>query len=184
MDKIRIKCPVCGAVLEVEDNPAYAEKFVVCPNCREKRKFKEYKRIVPKQEPVDDDTTMDPRKDKVPGFLLDKKTGISYELSEGDHMVGRKPVKTPPKADIAIVTADLGMSRAHMRIKVCLARDGCYHIYVSNAENKNPTYLNGELLKEGEIVGLSHGDIIKLCDTELQYVGTAVDDTTDLDYRK
>ncbi|MBQ1648085.1 MAG: FHA domain-containing protein [Bacteroidales bacterium] len=184
MDKIRIKCPVCGVVLEVDDNPAYADKFVVCPNCREKRKFAEFKRYVPSQAPADDETEADPSAETVPGFLLDRKTGMRYELSDGWHTVGRKPVKTPPKADIAIVTDDMGVSRVHMKVKVALARDGRHHVYVTNAENKNPTYINGEPLKKGDIIGLRNGDIVRLSDTELQYVGTVIDDKTELEYKK
>ena len=184
MDKIRIKCPVCGVVLEVDDNPAYADKYVVCPNCREKRKFAEFKRYVPSQAPADDETEADPSAETVPGFLLDRKTGMRYELLDGWHTVGRKPVKTPPKADIAIVTDDMGVSRVHMKVKVALARDGRHHVYVTNAENKNPTYINGEPLKKGDIIGLRNGDIVRLSDTELQYVGTVIDDKTELEYKK
>lgn len=191
MEKIRIKCPVCGAVLEVIDNPANAEKNVVCPNCKEKRKYKEFMRVVPKAAPMDDSTDLELPKssdateltgksENTPGYLLDKKTGLRYELREGHFTVGRKPATNPPKADIPIVTNDMGMSRVHMTMKVTLARDGRYHVYVANAENKNATLVNGVLLKDGDMVGLKDKDIVRLCDTELQYFGAVVDDRTEL----
>lgn len=190
MEKIRIKCPVCGAILEVLNNPAYAEKNVVCPNCKEKRKFKEFKKVVPKAPVQVDDTTeinlnsgatgSTKKKQEDPGYLMDKKTMKRYDLKEGKFTIGRKPSKSAPKADIPIETEDQGMSRVHMNVRVTLARDGYYHVYVSNAANKNPSYVNGVQLQDGDEVGLKHGDILKLCDSEFVYVGMVVDDKTEL----
>lgn len=183
MNTIRIKCPVCGAVLVAKDDPNNAGKYVSCPNCHEKRKFMEFKKIPLNSKYQDDETDvteLNSKKDTTPGRLLDRKTGMSYALSEGKHIVGRKPLKSAPKADIPIVTNDLGMSRAHVKLKIALARDGRYHVYVSNAENLNPTYINGELLKEGDEVGIKHGDILKLCETELVFIGSTIEEETEL----
>ena len=177
MDKIKIKCPSCGALLLTLDNPANKEKIVTCPNCKTKNKFKDFVKEVPLKTYVDD-TELHPKIDDFPGRFVDKKTGISYYLSEGQLVVGRKPVKSAPKADIPILTDDMGMSRLHLKVKVILARDGHYRVYVSNAQNLNPTYINGELLKEDNVIGLKHGDIIKLSETELVYLGTPDNDIT------
>jgi uncharacterized Zn finger protein (UPF0148 family) len=192
MESIRIKCPVCGVVLSAKDDPKNAGKYVTCPNCHEKRKFSEFKRVVPRiptdvdestergnKELPDEKTELTSPKDASPGYLFDRKTGMYYALSKGVSIVGRKPLKSAPKADIPIVTTDQGMSRAHMKVKVTLAVDGCYHVYVSNAENMNPTYINGELLADEDWVGIRHRDIIKLCDTELVYMGNPLDDETE-----
>lgn len=179
--KIRIKCPVCGAILEVVDNPANYEKNVTCPNCKQKNKFKAFKRIIPAETPAGgDETQIEFHRDTTPGYLLDKTTGRRYALNVGRQLVGRKPQKTPPKADIPIETKDPGMSREHLYLDVMKGRDGHYHIYASNAKNLNPTYINDAILKDGDKVGIKHGDILRLCDTPLQYVGNVIDDETTL----
>ena len=43
MNTIRIKCPVCGAILNAKDDPSNVKKSVTCPNCKERRKFTEFK---------------------------------------------------------------------------------------------------------------------------------------------
>lgn len=183
MNKIRIKCPVCGAILEAVDDPANAEKNVKCPNCLQRNRFKVFKRIVPAQAPIaseDDDTQIASMRKESAGYLLDRLTARRYPLKEGKQLVGRKPHKSPPRADIAIETTDQGMSREHLYIEVMAGRDGRYHVYVSNAKNQNPTEINGTRLADGDKVGIRHGDIIKLCDTQLIYVGTPVDDETEI----
>lgn len=183
MEKIRIKCPVCGAILEAIDDPANAEKNVKCPNCNQRSKFKDCKRIVPTPVPVsseNDDTQIGLKRDDSAGYLLDRATYRRYPLREGKQLVGRKPHKNPPKADIPIETADQGMSRAHLYIEVMSGRDGRYHVYVSNAKNQNPTEINGVKLADGDKVGIRHGDVIKMCDTQLVYVGTPINDETEI----
>ena len=119
------------------------------------------------------------RKESV-GYLLDRATYRRYPLREGKQLVGRKPHKNPPKADVPIETTDQGMSREHLYIEVMAGRDGRYHVYVSNAKNQNPTEINGIKLADGDKVGIRHGDVIKLCDTQLVYVGTPINDETEI----
>ena len=138
MERIQIKCPVCGVVLAAKDNPDNANKFVTCPNCHERRRFFEFNKIAPIIEAIpsnlfgdkklDDNTELTIKKDVSPGCLFDILTGISYPLHEGQALVGRKPQSSPPKADIPIVTTDRGMSRSHMIVRVTLAQDGRYHV--------------------------------------------------------
>ena len=183
MDKIRIKCPVCGAILEALDDPANVEKNVKCPNCNQRNKFKDFKRIVPAPTPIaseNDETQIATKRNDSVGYLLDRATYRRYPLREGKQLVGRKPHKNPPKADIPIETTDQGMSREHLYIEVMAGRDGRNHVYVSNAKNQNPTEINGVKLADGDKVGIRHGDVIKLCDTQLVYVGTPIDDATEI----
>lgn len=194
MNTIRIKCPVCGAILNAKDDPSNVKKSVTCPNCKERRKFTEFKVIVPVapaaaeagQEPVADETQVCIRRrpESSPGYLLDKATGLSYPIPAGEHFVGRKTSKSPSKADIAIETTDRGMSRLHLKVLCSLAQDGRYHVSVSNAENKNPTLVNGETLVDGDVVGIKHGDILTLCETRLEFVGNPVEDRTELNVNK
>ena len=183
MDKVRIKCPVCGAILEAVDDPSNAEKNVKCPNCQQRNKFKDFKRIVQAPVPVpseNDETQIASMRNDSVGYLLDRVTSRRYPLREGKQLVGRKPHKTPPKADIPIETTDQGMSREHLYIEVMAGRDGRHHIYVSNAKNQNPTEINGNKLADGDKVGIRHGDVLKLCDTQLIYVSTPVNDETEI----
>ncbi len=184
METIRIKCPVCGAILEAVDNPANAEKSVKCPNCQQRNKFKDFKRILPTvSAPVaseNDETQISCMRKESIGYLLDKATGRRYPLREGKQLVGRKPYKSPPKADIPIETTDQGMSREHLYIDVMAGRDGRFHVYASNAKNQNPTEINGIQLMDGDKVGIRHGDVIKLCDTKLVFVSTPVNDETEI----
>ena len=194
MNTIRIKCPVCGAILNAKDDPSNVRKSVTCPNCRERRKFTEFKVIVPVdpspvdagQEPVADETqvVLRRRPESSPGYLLDKATGQCYPIPAGEHFIGRKTSKSPSKADIAIETTDRGMSRLHLKILCSLAQDGRYHVSVANAENKNPTLVNGERLIDGDVVGIKHGDVLTLCETRLEFVGNPVEDRTELNVNK
>ena len=183
MERIRIKCPVCGAVLEAFDDPANAGKNVRCPNCLQRNKFIDFKKIVPLPSPVtpeNDETQIAQVKNDLVGYLMDRATYRRYPLSEGKQIVGRKPHRSHPKADIPIETTDQGMSREHLCIEVMAGRDGRYHVYVSNAKNQNPTEINGVKLEDGDKVGIKHGDVIKLCETQLVYVSTPVNDETEI----
>lgn len=180
MEKIRIKCPECGAVLEAMDDPANAEKNVKCPNCQQRNKFKDFKRLVAAS-PIpsaDDETHISEKRKESAGYLMDRATSRRYLLREGNQLVGRKPHKSAPKADVPIETTDQGMSREHLFIDVMAGRDGRNHVYVSNAKNLNPTEINGVALPDGDKIAIRHGDIVKLCDTELVYVGTPINDET------
>ena len=73
----------------------------------------------------------------------------------------------------------------HLEIDIIsLAQDGRYHVSVSNADNKNPTLVNGERLADGDVVGIKHGDILTLCETRLEFVGNPVEDRTELNVNK
>lgn len=178
MEIIRIKCPFCGAILETQDNPANYEKTITCPNCKTKNVFKDFKRVVPKI--VNDETKIGFTREEEPGSLLDLQTLHQYPLKEGRNLIGRKTVKTPPKADIPIETTDNGMSREHLFIDVMRGRDGHFHAYASNAKNQNSTLVNGVELEDGDKLGLKNNDVLQLCDTKLRYLSYAFDDRTKL----
>ena len=181
MEKIRIKCPSCGAILEVADNPANVNKFATCPNCKQRNRFVDFLRIMPKTTPVatqSDETYMTTSTKGSVGYLIDKITGIKYTLKLGLQLIGRKTSKIPQAADIMIETTDRGMSREHLYIDVVRGTDGHFHVYAFNAKNQNATEINGTILADGDKVGLKNGDILRLCSTPLQYVGYLSDDET------
>lgn len=179
MDGLRIKCPNCGITLGMKAAPQDIDKMITCPNCKVKNKFRDYRPVVAK--PVSDDTPIGGPvvKDAV-GGLLDMTTGKSYSLHEGINLIGRMTYKSPPKADVPIVTEDMGLSRAHLYIQVLKGCDGHYHHYAYNASNANPTFLNDVLLEEGDKVGLKSGDKIQSSETVLRFEGSIIDDNTPL----
>lgn len=189
---IHIKCPVCGKVIPVIDDPSNVKKVLTCPNCHEKVKFVDCKVVSPadaaapeapspspahpQQTAKSTDATrieIPPKREAKSGYFEDRMTGMRYDLPAGKHVLGRNA--STSKADIPIETADRYMSRAHIRVDVSLGEDGLYHVYVSNAENTNPTLINGVTLQAGEVVGLKSGDVLKLGDTELKYVDPSAD---------
>lgn len=204
MNIIQIQCPTCGAVLKVYDDPANINRSVKCPNCKERNQFTAFKRVAPakevppappsggkkpEQEPVEVEKTQIKTKKKPnvdPGFFEDKATGMRYDIPDGSSTVGRKTTKTPSKADIPILTSDQFMSRVHMKVQAAIGKDGLYHVYVSNAENKNPTYINGKELKGDDVLGIRHGDNLQLGDTVLVYSSSSTDQTdkTELHIKK
>ena len=204
MNIIRIKCPICGAELDVYDDPANVKKSVKCPNCNVKNPFKDFKRVVhakevpptppsgnqkPQQEPDEAEKTQIKTKKKPnvdPGFFKDEATGMRYDIPDGSSTLGRKTTKTPSKADVPISTSDNYMSRIHMKVQATIGKDGLYHVYVSNADNKNPTFINGKELKGDDVLGLKHGDNLQLGDTVLVYSSSSSDETdkTELHFKK
>lgn len=182
MEKIRIKCPICGAILEVVDNPANYEKNVVCPNCKSKNKWKEFKRVVYKPAaptPEEDSTHIELKTKDAIGYLLELSSSRQYSLKEGKNLIGRRTYKSQSPADIPIETTDMGMSRRHMYIDVMRGRDGYYHAYAYNANNQNDTLINGVRLEDDDKIGLKHGDIITLCETRIKYVRNTVSENSE-----
>lgn len=178
MEGIKIKCPNCGVLLGVKEAPKDPDKVVTCPNCKEKNKFRDFRQV--ESRPVQDETEIATGTKDSLSQLVDTKTRRRYPLHEGVNLIGRMTYKSPPKADVPIVTEDLGLSRAHLYIQVMRGRDGLYHYYAYNASNANPTYLNDALLEEGDKVGLKTGDKIKSSETVLRFEGKVINDETEI----
>lgn len=182
--KIKIKCPECGAVLNIEDSPDNSGKKVKCPVCKTVNIYGNFKRVgtpVDGSKAKDEDcsTSIAVNRQSVVMKLVDQDTGIQYRLHEGVNKVGRMTVTTPPKADIAITRGegceDMGFSREHMIIDVKSMKDGLMHAFISNDRNKNRTYVNGEELADGNALGLNNGDLIKSSATVLRFVAESSD---------
>ena len=167
METIKIKCPNCGAVLGATNDPANENKVVVCPNCKERNRFVDFKRVVPRE--VEDETIAISSSSDSIGFLVDEKTCLKYPLKEGRSLIGRMTYQHPPKADIPIHTKDLGFSRAQLYVEVIKGCDGRYHAYISNASHSNPTFINDVRLEDGDSIGLNPHDRICSSETVLLY---------------
>ena len=77
MEKLIIKCPACGQVMSIDDNPAFVGRVVTCPVCKTKRKFEEYKRSEPSVmvQTVSDETVVVNDINNHTGALLDLSSG-------------------------------------------------------------------------------------------------------------
>ena len=161
---IDIKCPNCGKVLRLKNQPGIERMFVPCPACGIRTPFSACERVVKSRA---DKATQLPsflKADKV--FLVDCATGASYELPLGCNSIGRAHATS--SADVQISTTDRGMSRVHSVINVVKTNSGNMRCVISNANNKNATYVNGEKLEDGDEIVLHDGDIVKMSVSELK----------------
>lgn len=197
MNAIKIKCPTCGKVLALQDKPGINSKEFTCPACKEKHIVGNCQRVIVKPKPTiaseetqygstpnyatgGEETQYSPavshakgkeETDIIPtpiaklGYIVDN-LGKQYSLSLGINTVGRKANSS--SATIQIDVNDRYMSRNHAIIEVRNAGGQIIHI-LKNGANKNPSYLNDQLLADGDQMILNNGDRIKLGMTTLTF---------------
>lgn len=161
---IYIKCPKCGKVLGLKNQPGIERLFVPCPACGTRSPFASCERVVKKQVDKATELPSSLKADKV--FLVDSATGSSYELPLGSNSVGRAHATSTAK--VQITTTDRGMSRVHSVINVVKTSSGNLRCFISNANNKNATYVNGEKLEDGDEIVLHDGDVLKMSVSEFK----------------
>lgn len=194
MDEIiKIKCPHCGAVLAIKNQPGIENMSATCPNCKTRSKFVEFKRVVAKPKPVfdaGDETDYRANNDKTsfpPGasseetaFRTDSEetyvsqtghlrvlgTGQILKLELGENTIGRKA--TTSTAKLQIDTPNRKVSRNHSLIEVKLVNGKTKH-YFSNTENKNQTLINGSVVEDGDKIILNDGDQIQMSEVALKF---------------
>lgn len=169
MEKIKVKCPFCGKILIVADDPANMGKKLRCPVCKESSVYEDFKRVAGPE--VSDATQVIFVSESTPvTFILkDKTTGYKYSLNLGRNLIGRMTYKSKPKADVPIKTKDMGFSREHLFIEIVKGCDGVFHCYAVNASNKNDTFINGEKLHDSDKMAIKDGDQIKSSLTTLVF---------------
>ncbi len=176
---IRIKCPQCGTVLRAKKIEGIESKNIPCQKCKSIRRFTEYeileeKKIVKVASPVkkeDDGETkfrdgFKPKYTDIISKLTIEGSTTEYTLKTGNNIIGRK-AKTS-NANIQIETADMTMSRAHALIEMVMIGGECKH-YLSNANNKNATYVNGELVEDDDKIILKDNAKIKMGNVTLKF---------------
>lgn len=180
--EIKIKCPSCGKILRLADNPNINNAVFTCPVCKEKHKVGNCQRITnaPVQNIASEETqysfqsmsaggvdeTMiagSTTKVLTPGRLVDN-FGRSYTLNLGVSTIGRKAVTSIALRQID--TDDRTMSRNHAIIEVKASGGQLIHI-IRNSANKNPSYLNGKIIEANDQLILNDGDRLKFGSTEL-----------------
>ncbi len=188
MQTKRIVCPNCRAVLDVKNSKNEEVKQITCPSCKTLLQVK----FDPQQEPIEaltyiapsssqsalDGATQlagagyavtqlgtSPTKPHVIARLLFE--GASYELEEGQNIIGRKG--TTSKATVQIATEDRFMSRQHCCIMVKTLPDGAKKAVLSNYQNKNLTSIDGQEIATGDEIRLTDGNRITMGHTTVTF---------------
>lgn len=187
MEIKRVQCPQCNTVYDIKNSKGETEKIFACQKCQKMLRVRFSNPVVNNDEPVDAipvDHNVQGRTilaGQQPGItyntvLLNKKVvkrGIlcvgdkEYELSEGKNTVGRKSADST--ASLQLDVNDLYMSRRHAIIRCVNAGKPIYKAIISNDQNKNITYINGNPIKKDEEITLTNGCEIKMGDTVVVY---------------
>ena len=175
---IHIKCPLCGAVLSLIDEPGLNEKNMTCPVCKQRSQIKDCKRLpIKQQEQTELPTELpdmkrgneDPQTTVNMGnFTLAKlkvmPNGPHYLLHTGRNVIGRKH-DIGEHADFEIQTNSKRMSRQHLVVEVKKVPGKGFVNYVSLCGQKaNATFVGNNRLEVGDCLVLNDGDIIQLPD--------------------
>ena len=178
---IQIKCPFCGALLKVKQQPGLDKASITCPVCKRKSAFNDYRKVAA-HESEDTDylnggghggehTEINEGGNGWIGCLVEKSVK-RWSLHVGVNTVGRKTVSTPPQADIPITdcTGQRLMSRKHARIEVVRLPGGGYKHVLSNWLNKNPTTVDGGTMEADDRIVLHDGMAIRFADIEVKFI--------------
>ena len=173
-----ITCPQCKAQLKVNfslkqqyaSSPLVGETQYVNPNAGEtqyvNRDNGETRYIGQTSSENPDETILSGKKAvSIPGYL--SFGGQKYPLELGNNVIGRKA--STSQATVQIATDDRYMSRQHLHINVIKVSAEKVRVIVSNEHNKNATYINGQLLNEGDQLILTDGSTIKMGNTIVVY---------------
>lgn len=186
-DLIKIKCPRCGSVLQVKNQPGLETKSITCPVCHTKSSYVEFKYVgynqpeeteyPGQQKSSESGTQYDSGKNLVIGRLVAVSAGCTYQLRPGRNVVGRKAQAST--ADFQIPMGDKKrMSREHLIIEV--TNDpvkGYVHCVKLYKEKVNPTFIGNERLEYGDCLILKKGDLIRMPDVDVRFELVDSDDT-------
>lgn len=170
-DIIKIKCPYCGSVLSVKNQAGIESKSVTCPICKQKSPFKDFKKVVDKNNDESTQYGIDfgPGLNYTLGKLKVMPSGPSYQLEPGKNVIGRRATKS--SADFQIpVEGSKRLSREHLVIEIKKVQGKGFVHYASLCKEKaNRTFIGSEQLEYGDCVVLNNGDIIKLPDVNIKF---------------
>ncbi|MBO7068610.1 MAG: FHA domain-containing protein [Bacteroidaceae bacterium] len=181
-DILKIKCPGCGTILQIKNQPDIEDKSVTCPTCKLKSKIGACERIDDqkdddrtqynhKQESSSEDTILGLDSVIAIGRLINTQTGSTHPLRLGRNTIGRKISDPLPTVTIAIeeTKTQRTMSREHAIIEVTRLSNGSYRHFLYNWKGKNGTCVDGMPVAEGERVVLTHGQCITLGKVSLRF---------------
>ncbi len=182
---IMIKCPACGAVLTVKNQPGIETKNVPCPGCKQRIPFRNFQRVVPRKKvvgtvypenyqnrrPSDSGSKQETEKlNSHVGQLCLLPSNQMFQLREGRNIIGRQATQSAATLQIP-VTGSLRMSREHLVITVeNVPGKGFVHVASLFKPKFNETRVGGKVLAYGDSVVLEHGCQIELPDATLVFL--------------
>ena len=171
----RITCPKCQAVLEVKNPTGVAQKVIACPKCGAHLKvvfhheIEEAHTFMAGQESAGDGgrTMMAPPVRNAVRYALKVGADI-YPLNDGLNTVGRRAPSS--QATVQIHTASHALSRNHAQIEIVRYDGNVSRVRISNWQNKNITSVNGQQIKDDDVLLLKPGDQVTMGDVEMTLV--------------
>lgn len=170
-------------VLKVPNVAGIETKNLKCPNCKMTASFVEFRKVQLSEK--DDDETLHEKNDGTQlnnidktkissddnpqglGSLVMQPNGPRLPLQRGVNIVGRE--SSSITVEVPVPTDSKFVSRRHAKIEVCQVKGRGLVYYLSNAENKNSTKVNGSMLSNGDRVILNNGDEVQLADVKLVF---------------
>lgn len=182
---IQIKCPHCGAVLKVKQQPGLEKASITCPVCKKKSPFTDFGTVINKDSEETElpggakqkqnngapTTLYNPLANTSIGCLVEK-SGKRWALHLGVNTVGRKLQADPQQVEVPVsdYTGERKMSRNHAKIEVIRLPNGSAKHVLYNWQNKNRTYVGGEPIETGDRIVLNDGMAIKFANIDVRFV--------------
>jgi uncharacterized protein YbaR (Trm112 family) len=166
MEKKRIKCPVCGSLLDISFKDDGGIKHISCPVCKSRLKInlgalasQQGNKQEEPQNADDESETIIRRAPRRAVFRI-VYNGIPFELKDGQNTIGRKAGSS--RASLQIPTGDMTTSRSHLMIEVNTDANGNKYATLVNHNNTNATMVNEVEINNGDVIKLSDGDQIRM----------------------
>lgn len=180
---IQIKCPHCGAVLKVKQQPGLEKASITCPICKKKSPFTSFETYTNsdseetelpkghKPSENDEDPTSVPKTTTAIGCLVEK-SGKRWPLHSGINTIGRKLQSGPQQVEIPVsdFTGEKKMSRNHAKIEVVRLADGSAKHILYNWQNKNRTYIGGDPIASDDRIVLHNDMVIRFANIDVRFV--------------
>lgn len=173
MSVLKIKCPMCGSVLNVKPQPGVEKMSVLCPVCKQRSKFTDFAPVKPEMPGEHTQIfTGNVAPEAKAMALRVLSTGRVMPLSADVHLLGRKSATS--KADIQVECPGNATSREHLKLEKKIDGQGNAHWLVSLAKDKvNPTSVGRMTLEAGDMAELTPGTVIHLPDVDLEFIELA-----------
>lgn len=179
---INIKCPYCSVILKVKNQSGLQNMSITCPVCKRKSLVRDFKVVENKQDDeqtlvsqksqnkksvTDEDATMVSELRIEPIGSLVLPNGKPSQLHIGVNTIGRESRSTQAEIKLPDKEKTKRISRNHAKIEVKrMANGSCKHV-LYNWENRNSTYVNGDVVEKDDRVVLHDNDRIRFADIDV-----------------
>lgn len=180
-DIVKIKCPKCGAVMNVKRVPGIECKSVKCPSCKEVNPFVKFRILNSNsgigqsgnEEPThygDEEPTMPQLNYNFTIGILRLPDGKEFELKNGANIIGRAAASSKATIQLPTDPTHKRLSREHIVIDVVKDPNQGYVHYASLYKKEvNTTKVNDAILEYGDKIKLLDGDKLYLPDMILTF---------------